>query len=147
MLDMVEVVALDLIRKAHSLKQEEPTIADENNYGAQYNFTQEKPAKNYQSVEEDYERIDSPQPANHPKDKGGPFKISLLEMPLDPGSSPSKKQAGFESQDQIQPNNAKGSSSYRQQMQLINATNPNRSQHRHSQSNLDNSYLMSNQKS
>ena len=29
MIDMVQVVALDLLKQAHSLKQEEPTIMDE----------------------------------------------------------------------------------------------------------------------
>ena len=28
MIDMVQVVALDLLKQAHSLKQEEPTIGD-----------------------------------------------------------------------------------------------------------------------
>ena len=84
MLDMVEVVALDLIRKAHSLKQEEPTIADDN-----------YPILPQASEEQDYERTDSPLPQHTNKDKETPFKINLLEMPIDPGSS--AKKGGFES--------------------------------------------------
>jgi len=38
---------------------------------------------------QDYERIDSPVPSylNKQSPSGAPFKISLLEMPIDPGSA------------------------------------------------------------
>ena len=53
--DLVEVVALDLIKQAHCLKEEEPTLLDEHNQSV-YQESQEK------SPPTDYERIDSPLP-------------------------------------------------------------------------------------
>ena len=86
--DMVEVVAIDLIKQAHCLKEEEPTLLDEHNQSV-YQESQEK------SPPTDYERIDSPLPlpnqvagqqTKRHTTTGAPFKISLLEMPLDLGS-------------------------------------------------------------
>lgn len=75
--DMVQVVALDLLRQAHCLKQEEPTIMD---HGNQTQLPEEP-------NQVDYERIDSPQPHEAKKNsQGAPFRISLFQMPLDPGS-------------------------------------------------------------
>lgn len=76
MLDVVQIVANDLLKKAHCMKQEEPTIVD-----AHHQVPDEA-----NSPRPSYERIDSPNPGMG-KPGSLPFKISLLEMPLDPGSA------------------------------------------------------------
>ena len=87
MTDLVQVVALDLLRQAHSLKQDEPTIMDAHNQS--FNAGGEEPLPNsHQKANNDYERTDSPLPQVSKKSSvGQPFRISLLEMPIDPGSA------------------------------------------------------------
>lgn len=55
MLDVVQVVASDLLKQAHMMKQEEPTIVDEHHQVPSEEEAHPPP--------QSYERIDSPNPS------------------------------------------------------------------------------------
>ena len=55
MLDVVQVVASDLLKQAHMMKQEEPTVVDEHHQVPSEEEAHPPP--------QSYERIDSPNPS------------------------------------------------------------------------------------
>ena len=69
MIDMLQVVAREALQKAHELKQEEPTIEDDNYYKSPI----KRSAAGGDPDPGSYERIDSPQ-----RQSDMPFQIHLL---------------------------------------------------------------------
>ena len=73
MVDLLQVVAKDALHKAHELKQEEPTIEDDNNYRSPIKQTAAGGDPDQHKEPASYERIDSPQ-----RQSDMPFQIHLL---------------------------------------------------------------------